>query len=207
MKKLHEKPPTALPFGGYVHRNMTGTASGFSHSGNPPMNRNASYAQQMLRVRPSNDLHLDVLGLPNIGAPHQSTVPRQRPQTQLPQSRKQLTQSDSRAIEALRRTSTRGSFRDHERAKTVDDRLLAAAHTPDSKHSRKLEPLPKRPPSSSLAMTREASAKRRLLGMLPPLEGEETKPGESLDVERPLSRMEEELESSLESSSGSEDEV
>ena len=43
--------------------------------------------------------------------------------------------------------------------------------------------------------------------MLPPLEGEETKLGESLDVERPLSRMEEELESSLESSSGSEDEV
>lgn len=210
MKKIHEKPPTGLSFGGYVHRNMTGTASGFSHSGNPMMSRNTSYAQQMLRLRPSNDLQLDVLGLPNLGAPHQPTMPRQRPQTQYQQSRRyNLSQSDSHAMEALRTSTRAGSLRQHGRAKTVDDRLLTPtdSSTQLGNNPRKLEPLPKRPPSSSHATTREASARtRKLHGTLPPIEAE-TAERELLKEGRPLSRMEEDLESSSDCSSESEDEV
>lgn len=191
MKKLHEKPPTGLNFGGYVHRNMTGTASGFSHSGNAaPMTRNAAYAQQILRLprnRANNDLQLDVLALPNVGIPHQPTVPRQRPQTQLPQSRRQSTaHSDTQAVEALR-NSARSSFsRDHQRAKTVDDRLLASKIR--GGNPRKLEPLPKRPPSSSLT-TRDlplSPSKRPPFGMLPSIEGEAAQTEEEPEaVQRP----------------------
>ena len=209
MKKLHEKPPTGLNFGGYVHRNMTGTASGFSHSGNAaPMTRNAAYAQQILKLprnRANNDLQLDVLAFPNVGVPHQPTVPRQRPQTQLPQSRRQSTaHSDTQAVEALR-NSTRSSFsRDHQRAKTVDDRLLASKIREGN--PRKLEPLPKRPPSSSLT-TRDlplSPSKRPPFGTLPPIEGEAAQTEKESET---LKGPEEDSVSSSESSSDSEDEV
>lgn len=215
---MHNKPPTGLNFGGYVHRNLTGTASGLAHLGNTansPMSRNASYAQQMLRLRPDKNLHLDVLGLPNVGTVYQPTVPRERPQTQYPQSRRHsVAQSDSQVVEALR-TSTRGSIRGHQRAKTVDDRLLASKTREDStaglggmtKNPRKLEPLPKRPPSSSVT-TRDLSASHKLYGTLPPIEGEAAQTEtESQKVERPISGIEEDLEASSESSSESEDEV
>ena len=203
MKKIREKPPTGLTFGGYVHRNMTGTASGFSQSGNPPMGRNVNlnYAQQMLRLRPSNDLHLDVLGLPNTGVPHQPTTPRQRPQTQQVQSRRHtLAYSDSHAMEAIR-SSTRGSLREHTRAKTVDEQLISSVkEDKTTKNPRKLDPLPKRPPSSSVK--RQLSARNAPYGTLPPLAGE-------VDAElmKVVSKLEEELENSSESSSESEDEV
>ena len=209
MKKLHEKPPTGLNFGGYVHRNMTGTASGFSHSGNAaPMTRNAAYAQQILRLprnRANNNLQLDVLALPNVGVPHQPTVPRQRPQTQLPQSRRHSTaHSDTHAVEALR-NSARGSLsREQQRAKTVDDRLLASRIREGN--PRKLEPLPKRPPSSSLT-TRDlplSPSKRPPFGTLPPIEGEIAQTEEESGT---LKRPEEDSVSSSESSSDSEDEV
>ena len=216
MKKLHEKPPTGVSFGGYVHRNMTGTASGFSHAGNAaPMTRNAAYAQQILRFprnRANNDFHLDVLGLPNLGVPHQPTMPRQRPQTQYSQPRRHSTaHSDTQAVEALRH-SARGSLREHERAKTVDDRLLTSKIREGSaigggglsKNPRKLDPLPKRPPSSSIT-TRDlplsAAGKRPSFGTLPPIEGEAEAESETVD------RPEEDTLSSSESSSDSEDEV
>ena len=212
MKKLHEKPPTGLNFGGYVHRNMTGTASGFSHSGNAaPMTRNAAYAQQILRLprnRANNDLQLDVLALPNAGIPHhQPTVPRQRPHTQLPQSRRFGTaHSDTHAVEALRHSARSSVSRDHQRAKTVDDRLLAAKIREGNRRS--LEPLPKRPPSSSLT-TRDLplspSKRPPPFGTLPPIElGETAKIEEEPD---PVKRLEEDSISSSESSSDSEDEV
>lgn len=200
MKKLRENPPTGFDFGGYVHRNMTGTANGFSHSGKTTMTRNATYAQQVLRLRPSNDLHLDVLGLPNAGLPHQPTVPRQRPQTQQLHSRGHpFAKSDAYAVGALR-TSTRAGARSnrHERAKTVDDRLLPPSSITSEdfvKNPRKLEPL-QRPPSSQLRVAREPSARRIPFGTLPPIEGESV----------PLSRTED-PESSTGSSSESEDEV
>lgn len=210
MKKLHEKPPTGLNFGGYVHRNMTGTASGFSHSGNaaPMTTRNAAYAQQILRLprnRANNDLQLDVLALPNAGVPHHPSVPRQRPQTQLPQSRRLgTTHSDTHAVEALRHSARNSVSRNHQRAKTDDDRLLAAKMREGS--HRKLEPLPKRPPSSSLT-TRDlplSPNKRPPFGTLPPIEGEATKIEEEPES---LKRLEEDSISSSESSSDSEDEV
>ena len=209
MKKLHEKPPTGLSFGGYVHRNMTGTASGFSHSGNAaPLARNAAYAQQILRLprnRINNDLHLDVLALPNVGVPHQPTMPRQRPQTQLPQSRRNTTaHSDTHTVEVLR-SSVRGSLsRDRQRAKTVDDRLLASKI--GEGNTRKLEPLPKRPPTSSLT-TRDlplSPSKRPPFGTLPPIEGEAAQIEEEFEA---VKRPEEDSVSSSETSSDSEDEV
>ncbi len=211
MKKLHEKSPIGLNFGGYVHRNMTGTASGFSHSGNAapaPLTRNAAYAQQILRLprnRANNDLQLDVLALPNAGVPHQPTVPRQRPQTQLPQSRRQGTaHSDTHAVEALRHSARSSFSRDHQRAKTVDDRLLAAKIRESS--GRKLEPLPKRPPSSSLT-TRDlplSPSKRPPFGTLPPIKGEAAQLKEESES---AERLEEDYVNSSESSSDSEDEV
>ena len=210
MKKLHENPPTGLNFGGYVHRNMTGTASGFSHSGNAaPLTRNAAYAQQLFRLprnRAGNDLHLDVLALPNAGVPHQPTVPRQRPQTQLPQSRRHQStaHSDTHAVEALRNSARSSLSRDHQRAKTVDDRLLAAKLREGN--PRKLEPLPKRPPSSSLT-TRDlplSPSKRPPFGTLPPIEGEAAQIGEEDEA---VKRLEEESVSSSETSSDFEDEV
>ena len=205
MKKLHEKPPGGLNFGGYVHRNMTGTASGFSHSGKPTMSRNATYAQQMLRLRPSNDLHLDVLGLPNQGLPHQPTVPRQRPQTQYLQSRRHsLAKSESQAVESLRTSTRAGSIRGHDRAKTVDDRLLTAAKEL-ARTPYKLEPLPKRPPSSKALVAGEPSDRARHFGTLPPIEGETE--AESQNVERPLQGIDDDSKSSTESSLESDDEV
>ena len=201
MKKLREKPPSGLNLGGYVHRNMTGTASGFSHSGKQTMSRNATYAQQMLRLRPSNDLHLDVLGLPNLGLPHQPTVPRQRPQTQYQQSRRHsLAKSDSQAVQSLRTSTRAGSIRGHDRAKTVDDRLLVATKEL-AKTPQKLEPLPKRPPSPLVA--REQSDRARQT--LPPIEGEVE--AESQNAEKPPSSIEDDFKSSTESSLESEDEV
>lgn len=200
MKKLHEKPP-------YVHRNMTGTASGFSHSGKPTMSRNARYAQQMLRLRPSNDLHLDVHGLPNLGLPHQPTVPRQRPQTQYQQFRRHsLVKSDSQAVDSLRTSTRAGSIRSHDRSKTVDDRVLVArkelAKTPQ-----KLEPLPKRPPSSNKTLVAlEPSDKARHFHTLPPIEGE-AEAESQLSVDKPPSSIEDDFKSSTESSLESEDEV
>ena len=107
------------------------------------------------------------------------------------------------------------SVRGHERARTVDDRLLATMTREDptavgggvAKNPRKLEPLPKRPPSSSVT-TRDLSASHKLYGTLPPIEGEVAQRElESQKVERPTSGIEEDLEGSSESSSESEDEV
>ena len=216
MKKLHEKPPTGFSFGGYVHRNMTGTASGFSHSGNAaPIPRNAAYAQQILRLprnRANNDLQLDVLALPNVGLPHQPTMPRQRPQTQYTQSRSHsIAHSDPHAVEMLRKSARSSLSRDHQRAKTVDDRLLASkirASDGDglSKGPRKLEPLPKRPPSSSLTTRdlQQSASKRPPFGTLPPIEGETAQTEEECEI---LDRPEEHSVSSSESSSDLEDEV
>ena len=207
MKRVQEKPPGGLTFGGYVHRNMAGTAGGFSQTGHPPMGRNVNlnYAQRMLRLRPSNDLHLDVLGLPNAGAPHPPTVPRQRPQTQCVHSRPHtLAYSDSHAIDAIR-SSTRGSQREHARSRTVDERLLASTKGEEktAKTPHKLDPLPKRPPSSSVGTRkREVSARKVSIGALPPIEGEI-----DAEAEKMVSRLEENDESSSDTSSESEDEV
>lgn len=216
MKKLHEKPPTGLNFGGYVHRNMTGTASGFSHSGNAaPMPRNAAYAQQILRLpinRANNDLQLDVLALPNAGLSHQPTIPRQRPQTQYTQSRSHsIAHSGTHAVEALRNSARSSISRDHQRAKTVDDRLLASRLRTSggdglSKGPRKLDPLPKRPPSSSLTTRdlQQSASKRPPFGTLPPIEGEAAQVEEESET---VDRPEEHSMSSSESSSDLEDEV
>ena len=98
-----------------------------------------------MRNRANNDLHLDVLALPKVGIPHQPMVPRQRPQTQLPQSRRQSTAHlDTQAIGALRNFIHPSLSRDHQCPKTVDDRLLVSKIREGN--PRKLEPLPKRPP-------------------------------------------------------------
>ena len=220
MKKMQDKSPSGLNLGGYVHRSVTGRANGFSYSCNAAkMSRNAAYAQQLLtlpRGRINNDLHLDVLALANAGNPHQPTVPRPRPQTQYPQSRRYGTaHSDTRAVEpeALR---TSGRCEEHQRANTVDDKLLASKlreglATPGggglfSKSPRNLDPLPKRPPSSSLTTRdiRLSFNKRPSFGTLPPIEGE---PAQQETESDSVDRREEDSLSSPESSTDLEDEV
>ena len=217
MKKVQDKPLNGLNLGNYIHRSVTGTANGFSYPGNAvKMPRNAAYAQQLLRLPRShanNDLHLDVLGLANAGNPHQPTVPRPRPQTQHPQSRRHpgTAHSDTRAVENSVRSFARN---EHQRADTVHEKLLASKPStrvgfavPFSKSPRNLDPLPKRPPSSSLT-TRDAPLssinKRPSFGILPPIDGETAQ--EETEFES-VNRREEDSLSSPQSSTDLEDEV